>query len=70
MSGLNPEPCASYSLVDRFLCGKCGKQPEVVSAAPGDPIMVTVMCHGEKFQKAYTKKELVFTQVLFKEDED
>lgn len=68
MSGMNPEPCASYSLRDRFLCDKCKKQPDAVTAESGDPIVVTAKCHGESFTHAYTKRELVFTQVLFREE--
>jgi hypothetical protein len=68
MSGMNPEPMASYSLADRFYCGKCGKKPDLVSAgAVGDLMLVTVECHGEGSTKSYAKKDLVFTQIVFGE---
>ena len=67
MSGMNPEPCASYSLLDRFQCGKCGTKPRFISAQGGDPISVTIECHGEKLSRSYSKSDLVFTQVVFEE---
>ena len=68
MNGLNPEPCASYSLQDRFVCGKCGVAPEIVRADGPDPLIMTFSCHGEKLSKSFSKSELVFTQVLWSEE--
>lgn len=67
MNGMNPEPCASYSLAERFVCGKCGLPPEIEKAEGSDPIVVTFSCHGARLTKSYSKSELVFTQRVFEE---
>lgn len=67
-NGLNPEPCSSYSLADRFLCGKCGCPPKVTKAEGYDPVIVTFQCHGETKSQSFSKSELVFTQRVFEEN--
>lgn len=65
------EPGQSYALKDRFICDKCGKQPDNFVAATNvdGSIAISVGCHGEEENRTFTKSELVFTQRLFKKKE-
>jgi hypothetical protein len=68
MNGLNPEPCSSYRLADRFVCDKCGESPAIKKAdTDGMMVTVTLSCHGETVTKTIEKKELVFLQRVFSE---
>lgn len=63
--GLNPEPCASYSLKSRLFCAKCNCEPNIKSAEGRDPIIITVSCHGETETRSISRDELRFTQRVF-----
>lgn len=65
MPGLNPEPGASYSLIDRFTCVKCGATPKLVKCEGQGPYVITVKCHGEEHTGQYERQELTFDQRVF-----
>lgn len=65
MNGLNPEPCASYGLADRFVCGKCGITPRITKVDGRGPVAVTFECHGETTSGVFTKEQLRFTCKIF-----
>lgn len=67
--GLNPEPCASYSLAGRFVCGCCGSTPNIVSVNGRDPMTITFECHGKKTTGSFSKADLVFNQTVFEASE-
>jgi hypothetical protein len=70
MLGLNPDPGMSYALADRFTCAICGNSPKVKSVEGSGPITVALECCGKTHKGSYTKEQLVFTQLLFKEGSD
>ncbi len=69
MQGMNPDPGKSYSIADRFSCGRCGETPRIVKAQGNGPVTLTFTCHGETVTQTYEKKDLVFDQILFEETE-
>lgn len=71
--GLNPEPCASYALVDRFTCALCGETPKNVKAVfntATQQIDVNISCCGKSHKASYSRQDLVSTKRLFEEDGD
>jgi len=65
MFGMNPDPCMSYGLADRFTCAKCSKPPRIVKAEGSSPVAITFSCHGETCAGVYTKEQLRFNIKVF-----
>ena len=68
MLGMNPEPMASYSLADRFICDQCDRTPSIKAVDGRDPMTVTFVCHGQTEMRSFSKADLVFTQIVFKKE--
>lgn len=63
---MNLEPGQSYGLSDRFMCGKCGEQPRMLSAkSDGGAVSVKLQCHGEVYENTFTKQQLSKTITVF-----
>ena len=70
MPGMNPDPCKSYGLLDRFICGICGGRPDLVKSSNVFPISLTVKCCGKTHSGSYTREQLNFRQVVFEQPQE
>ena len=65
--GMAENPMESYSIASRCICDKCHVQPKIKDASGTSMITITVSCHGETETKMIDKKEMVFTQHFFEQ---
>ena len=73
MVGMSPNPGGCSSLSSRLVCAKCWVEPKIVNpekiAASNSSFQITVECHGELETKLIERKDLVFTQRFFEQNE-